>query len=121
MPLVDTSVWVSHLRDGDPRLAGLLEAGEVWAHPFVAGELACGGLQNRAHILSLFASLPGAAVASHQEVLRLLDARRLWGKGLGYVDVHLLAAALISGLPLWTLDKRLDQAAGVIGCRFDPV
>jgi predicted nucleic acid-binding protein len=116
--LVDTSVWVGHLRAGDGRLARLLDDGEVACHPFVVGELACGGLKNRDIILGLMNTLPAAAPATHEEVMRFLDLRGLWGKGLGYVDVHLLASTALSGLPLWTLDRRLDAAAAAIGCAY---
>jgi predicted nucleic acid-binding protein len=105
--LVDTSVWVAHLRDGHDGLTEVLEAGEVMCHPFVVGELACGNLKNRAAIIALLQHLPSAAVV-----------RRLMAKGLGYVDVHLLASALLGGVPLWTLDKRLDRAAAEIHCEY---
>ena len=118
MFLVDTSVWVAHLRAGDDRLARLLDDGEVVCHPFVVGELAGGGLKNRDTVLGLMNALPMATSATHEEVMRFLDVRGLWGKGLGYVDVHLLASAALSGLPLWTLDRRLDASAAAIGCAY---
>lgn len=119
MALVDTSVWISHLRDGNDRLAELLNAGEVMCHPFIVGELACGDLKNRAEILSLLEALPKVAMAEHDEVLSFVEGHLLWGKGLGYVDVHLLAAALLAGVPLWTLDKQLQKNAARLDCRFD--
>ena len=115
MVLVDTSVWVSHLREGDDRLAALLGEGVVCCHPFVIGELACGNLQNRIEILSLLRALPKAEVADHEEILTLIDHNRLMGKGLGYVDVHLLGSAVLSGISLWTADHRLAQAASLLG------
>ena len=111
MVLVDASVWVSHLRDGHEGLRALLDEGLVLCHPFVIGELACGNLINRMEIISLLRALPLTSVAAHDEVLAFIVARNLAGKGLGYVDVHLLAAAVVAGVPLWTLDKRLDKAA----------
>lgn len=115
MTLVDTSVWVEHLRHGRPRLAALLAEGQVLCHPFVIGELACGHLSNRASILHLLGALPAAPLASHDEVLRLVEARRLHGSGLGWVDAHLLASALLARSPLWTLDRRLALAASSVG------
>jgi predicted nucleic acid-binding protein len=114
--LVDTSVWVSHLRDGHEGLRALLDEGLVMCHPFVIGELACGNLTNRAEIISLLRALPPASVAAPEEVLAFVEARDLAGKGLGYVDVHLLAAAVVTGVPLWTEDKRLNKAALEIHC-----
>jgi predicted nucleic acid-binding protein len=117
MVLVDTSVWVSHLREGDDRLAGLLDEGAVCCHPFVIGELACGNLNNRTEILSLLRALPAAEVVDHHEVLAFIDANRLMGKGLGYVDVHLLGSAVLSGISFWTADRCLAQAASALGAR----
>ncbi len=113
MVLVDTSVWVSHLREGNINLADLLQNGEVVSHPFVVGELACGNLKNRALILSLLKSLPMSIEAEHEEVLAFVEGNRLMGKGLGYVDAHLLTSAVLSEVSLWTLDKRLEQVAGM--------
>jgi predicted nucleic acid-binding protein len=108
--LVDTSVWVEHLRAGSPRLEALLHDEQVLCHPFVVGELACGNLRRRGQILELLAALPEARRAEHHEVLHLLDSARLYGRGLGWVDLHLLASALISGCALWTLDRPLQKA-----------
>jgi predicted nucleic acid-binding protein len=114
--LVDTSVWVDHLRAGDEQLAGLLQAGEVLAHPFVIGELALGGLGDADLVLSSLMDLPKAAVAGDQEVLHFIDRHSLAGRGIGYVDAHLLAASrLTSGAALWTRDKRLSAAADDLG------
>lgn len=112
MILVDTSVWIDHLRRGNDRLATLLEAGEVLGHPFVTGELACGSLRNRREILSLLDALPQAVTAEHSEVLRFVESHRLMGRGLGYVDVHLLASVMLDGATIWTLDRRLAEMAG---------
>jgi hypothetical protein len=111
MVLVDTSVWVDHLRRGLPQLAGLLAAGSVVCHPFVVGELACGHLKNRREILDLLQTLCTCPVATHEEVLHFLEAHHLMGRGLGYLDAHLLASAKLSGVPLWTLDRALRTAA----------
>jgi predicted nucleic acid-binding protein len=108
--LVDTSVWVTHLRKGDARLAALLEEGLVATHPFVIGELACGSLAKRTEILSLLRALPSVQTAEHDEVLLFLEKRQLMGRGLGWVDVHLLASAVLSGVAVWTLDKPLARA-----------
>lgn len=116
MILVDTSVWVDHLRESDHDLAGALEAGDVLVHPFVLGELACGNLKNRQEVLSLLHALPRAQVASADEALAFLERRQLMGRGIGYVDVHLLAAvALEDEATLWTRDKRLAGVAADLG------
>jgi predicted nucleic acid-binding protein len=117
MVLVDTSVWVSHLRETHAGLVDLLDDGEVACHPFIIGELACGNVKNRTTILSLLEALPMALMVEDEEVLAFIDNHDLMGKGLGYIDVHLLASAVLSGLPLWTLDKKLEKAAEVLHCR----
>lgn len=117
--LVDTSVWVDHFRRGNARLAMALEAGEVWGHPFVQGELACGNVRNRQEILALLSALPQAPQATHAEALTLVETQRLMGMGLGWVDVHLLASALLAGVPLWTLDHQLAVAAARLGLEQD--
>jgi len=111
MILVDTSVWVAHLRKGSRELSALLNDGLVVCHPFVIGELACGNMRNRAELLSLLAALPSATAAGHDEALRLVSERKLHGKGLGWIDVHLLASSLLTGCALWTKDKALAAAA----------
>lgn len=116
MILVDTSVWVDHLRHGDPGLAELLLQGRVLAHPFVVGEIACGSLNKRAVTLELLKQLPSAVVAEASEVLGFIDSHKLHGKGIGYVDVHLLVAtALTGGAKLWTRDRRLHAVARELG------
>ena len=111
MVLVDTSVWVSHLKDGNPQLEALLMKGRVVCHPFIIGELACGNLKNRKVIISLLEALPTATAADHKEVLFFIEQHRLMGTGLGYVDVHLLASARLSRIRFWTGDKRLMEAS----------
>jgi predicted nucleic acid-binding protein len=93
----------------------LLGQAHVWAHPFIIGELACGNLSNRESLLHSLGSLPQVPLATHEEVLRLVDARRLMGRGLGWIDMHLLASATLAKLPLWTMDRRLSAAAFEIG------
>jgi len=112
MILVDTSVWVDHLRDGTPALAAALEQGRVLTHPFVLGELACGKLKNRGEVLQLLGELPAAPMASDPEALDFIERRALMGRGIGYVDVHLLASVALAGTAqLWTRDKRLAAIA----------
>jgi len=111
MILVDTSVWVDHLRDGTPALAAALEQGRV-THPFVLGELACGNLKNRGEVLQLLGELPAAPMATDPEALDFIERRALMGRGIGYVDVHLLASVALAGTAqLWTRDKRLAAIA----------
>ncbi|MBW1773549.1 MAG: PIN domain-containing protein [Deltaproteobacteria bacterium] len=111
MVLVDTSVWVDHLRKGEIGLDSLLDDGHVVCHPFIIGELACGNLRNRSQILSLIQALPMATQAEHEEVMQLIENYHLMGRGLGFIDVHLLASASLSDVHLWTLDKKLNQIA----------
>ena len=118
MVLVDTSVWVSHLRDGNAELANLLNDGRVLCHPFIVGELACGNLKDRAVILSFLQLLPMSIEAEHDEVLSFIENNRLMGKGLGYVDVHLITSAVLTGVPIWTLDKKLVQAADSLYVKY---
>jgi len=111
MVLVDTSIWVSHFRDGDPQLEALLMAGRVVCHPFIIGELACGQLKKRKEILTLLQTLPKASTVDHKEALQFIEHHQLMEFGLGYVDVHLLASAKLSGVPLWTKDKKLAEVS----------
>ncbi|MBI4229516.1 MAG: PIN domain-containing protein [Planctomycetes bacterium] len=115
MVLVDTSVWVEHLRRGNAELGDLLEGGRVLTHPFVLGDLACGRMRDRPGILSLLRALPAAPVAEHEEVLSLVERHRLHGTGLGWIDAHLLASSLLSGSRLWTFDGALRAAARRLG------
>jgi predicted nucleic acid-binding protein len=113
--LADTSVWVDHLSRANVRMAALLEEGDIAGHPFVIGELALGHLRQRREILALLASLPQATLADHEEVQRFVERRELAGSGLGWVDVHLLAAAALDRSGLWTLDRRLAAVASSLG------
>ncbi|MET0090784.1 MAG: type II toxin-antitoxin system VapC family toxin [Candidatus Thiodiazotropha sp.] len=116
MILVDTSVWVDHLRSGDDGLATLLRGAQVLMHPFVLGELACGNLHQRVEVLSLLKDLPKAPVAQDEEVLFFIERHELMGCGIGYVDAHLMAAvALDGGALLWTRDRRLHLLADKLG------
>jgi predicted nucleic acid-binding protein len=111
--LVDTSVWVDHLRVGTPPLSAALEQGSVLTHPFVLGELACGNLKNRGEVLGLLGDLPKAPLATDLEALEFIERRALMGRGIGYIDVHLLASVALSGIAtLWTHDRRLAAVAG---------
>lgn len=111
MILVDTSLWVDHLRSSSPGLAAALTDGEVLGHPHVTGELACGNLRNRVAILQLLRDLPQAALATEEEALHCIEKNRLHGRGLGWTDVHLLASALLTPARLWTLDGALAREA----------
>jgi len=115
MVLVDTSVWVAHLRAGNIGLEALLNDGHVVCHPFIIGEIACGKLNNRSEILSLLQALPMAKRAEHEEVMQFIENHRLMGKGLGYIDMHLLASAMLTNVSLWTLDKRLNEVSSTLG------
>jgi len=111
MILVDTSVWISHLRRHNQRLDDLLGFELIFCHPFIIGEISCGNLKNRPSILSLLAQLPKPPIIMHQEVLDFIEQHRLMGLGLGFIDVHLLASCQIAGLSLWTEDKSLHKVA----------
>ena len=111
MLLVDTSVWVNHLRKGDPHLQQALLDDQILMHPFVLGEIACGSLHRRSNILSDLGQLPQTVLADHSEVLAFLERHRLYGKGIGWIDAHLLASAALTRCRLWTVDSRLGDAA----------
>ena len=112
MILVDTSVWVDHFRRGDEKLVSLLEDRQVLGHPWVTGELALGSASRRDELTRLLGDLPQAPVATDVEVLSMIDRRQLGGRGIGYVDAHLLASAMLAvGAQLWTRDKRLLPVA----------
>jgi predicted nucleic acid-binding protein len=117
--LVDTTVWVDHLRRGDAGLVDMLARSAVVMHPFVVGEIACGSLRDRQSILGLLQDLPAAVVAHGDEVLHFIERHALHGKGIGYVDVHLLASvALTEGTRLWTRDLKLHRVAAALGCAY---
>jgi predicted nucleic acid-binding protein len=119
MILVDSSVWINHLRRGDEQLAQLLEADLVLVHPFVVGELACGNLENRVAILAFLGNLPQARVATDTEALVFIDRHKLPGRGIGYIDAHLLASSHLSApATLWTRDKRLAGLADELSVNY---
>ncbi len=115
MHLVDTSVWSDHLRRTDSTLARLLESGEVLTHPFVTGEIACGVFPRRHETLALLNLLPSAPLINQTEVLGFIERHDLAGRGVGFVDIHLLASARVAGARVWTRDKRLADAAVRLG------
>ncbi len=117
MILADTSVWVDHFRNGNAPLAKQLSVSSILIHPFVVGELACGNLKDRKYKFAYFALLRQAELATHEEVLRLIEDRKLWGLGIGWIDAHLLASAGLSACHLWTLDQKLVRAAARLGLR----
>lgn len=121
MILLDTSVWIDHLRQGDPIVVRLLENDQVLGHPWVLGEISLGSLANRREVLRLVANLPQAVVATDDETMKLIETRELWGRGIGFVDAQLLAATLMSSdARLWTRDQRLAATALDLGCAVRP-
>ncbi len=119
--LVDTSVWIDHLRHGDADLKAALLAGQVAIHPFVVGEIACGGLRARAEVLGLLQALPQLPPATDKEVLFFMEAHALMGRGIGYIDMHLLAAVRLGGRTLWTRDKRLHAISVDLGLAYTEI
>ena len=116
MILTDTSIWVDHLRSGDTELGHLLYRGEIVSHPFVVAEIALGSLRTRGEVLGLLDGLASLPVARVGEVRALVEARRLFGRGIGFVDASLVAACLLApGTTLWTRDRRLGAVAADLG------
>jgi predicted nucleic acid-binding protein len=115
MILVDTSIWIDHGRRRDSELVEWLIEGLVVGHPFVQGELACGQMPRRSEVLALFDQLPKASVVSHEEAFDFIDRHRLMGRGLGWVDVNLLASAFVSHVALATRDRQLALVAEALG------
>ncbi|HHJ38951.1 MAG: ribonuclease [Methylothermaceae bacteria B42] len=121
MILIDTSVWIDHFRYSLPPLEALLNRAQVLIHPWVIGELACGHLKNRKIILRLLEALPQATLPSHEEAMFFLEQNNLMGRGIGYIDLHLLAATTLTNhARLWTLDRRLALVAGDLRLGFSP-
>lgn len=120
MILIDASVWIDHMRRTIPAIAELAEAGEILTHPFVIGEISLGSLKQRDAVLRAMGLLARAVVANDSEVMRFITANTLFGKGIGYLDTHLLASTkLTDGAKLWTFDRRLHEAATQLGCAAD--
>ena len=119
MVIVDTSIWVTHLRRGSRHLEELLLDAQVVCHPFIIGELACGNIKNRGEFLSLLHSLPIVPVVTLDELLFFIERNKLMGKGTGFVDAHLLASAQLSRTPLWTSDRALKLAASELKLAYE--
>jgi len=113
--LVDTSVWINHLRQDNPKLASFLESGFVFTHPFVVGELSCDSLKKREYFLRDLRTLPVVKAASDEEVSHFIEERKVWGRGIGWIDAHLLASSILTGCRLWTFDLRLHEVAAELG------
>ena len=118
MVLVDTSVWIDHFRNNNDQLVELLNDGEIFCHPFIIGELACGNLRNRKEIISSLEALPQSFQVEHDEVMLFIEKNKIMGKGLGYIDMTLLASSLVTNIPIWTLDKRLNSIAQKLDVSF---
>lgn len=121
MILVDTSVWIDHLRKGDSALAVALEAGQVLIHPFIVGELACSNLANRTKVLELLRALPESPMATEEEALAFIETRHLIARGIGYLDVHLLASVALNGAAtVWTRNRHLGTVASDLALGSGP-
>lgn len=118
MVLLDSSVWIDHLRKADPTVASLLEEHAVFCHPFVIGEIACGSLARRPLVVSTLSKLPRVTVAEHQEVLSYIETHKLFSLGLSFIDIHLLASCTLSFACIWTRDRRLNEAASSLGLSY---
>jgi predicted nucleic acid-binding protein len=118
MILADTSIWIHHFRKTDHELVDQLNIGSVACHPFIIGELACGNLGNREEILMLLQALPSTPFIEPNEILYFIENNSLMGRGLGYVDIHLLASSIIGNVSLWTADRRLRETATEFGLSY---
>ncbi len=118
MILVDTSIWIDHFRKGNAHLKKLLIGGHVACHPFVIGELACGNLKKRREIVLLLHALPSVNTVTNDEAIFLIEEKHLMGLGIGIVDVHLLASAIMTITPLWTTDRRLKEVAKTLNILY---
>ena len=120
MVLVDTSVWINHFKKSNTELKKLLLDVDVLSHPYILGEIACGNIANRKEILLLMKSLPKAETTEDEEIFEFIEQNRLYGSGLGLIDVHLLASTILSKAYLWTLDKKLSQIATKFNVCYKP-
>lgn len=118
MILADTSVWIDHFHHSDEGLKDLLHANQVCIHPFILGELSCGNISNRKVVLSLLRDLRSIDVVLEEEVFILIEERKLYGKGLGFIDIHLLASAIINQVLIWTRNRSLKQVADNLGISY---
>jgi len=118
--LVDTSVWIDHFRVSDPDLVHLLQQNLVCGHPWVTGELACGNLTPRASTIQMLMRIPQVLLAREAEVLLFIDTNHLMGRGVGYIDMHLLASARLNRVSIWTRDKRLGQISSELQIAYLP-
>lgn len=119
LTLVDTSVWINHFRANSPALCQLLEEELVVCHPLVIGELACGNLKHRSNVLESLSVLPTTPTIEYEELLTFIETHKLFGQGLGWIDVHLLASTLLQQVTFWTLDQPLRHAARKLRCSFE--
>jgi predicted nucleic acid-binding protein len=118
--LVDTSIWVEHLRHGQLGLISLLQRAEVHCHAFIIGELACGCMNHRSEILQLLQALPSVPMVENKEAMTFVERHHLMGRGVGWVDVHLLASAAMENVLLWSIDRRLAAIARSLGVYGEP-
>jgi predicted nucleic acid-binding protein len=118
MVLVDTSIWISHFKEDNSHLKKLLIDESVACHPFIVGELACGNIKNRKEIISLLQALPRTLVAESDEILAFIEHKKLMGAGIGLIDVHLLASAMLTNIPLWTADRKLRTTASKLNISY---
>lgn len=117
--LVDTSVWIDHLRNNSPALQRLLDNDLVVCHPLVIGEIACGNMKHRSEVIESLAVLPTTPIIEYQEVMTFIETHKLFGQGLGWIDIHLLASTMLQHVTLWTLDQPLRNAARRLRCHFE--
>jgi predicted nucleic acid-binding protein len=113
--VVDSNVWVHHWRSRNPLLMAMVDDGEVWTHPLIIGELSMGTLRDRERTLWDLTRLGRPPLATDAETRQMVEARRLWGRGIGWNDAKILASVVIGGCRLWTRDVRLDEVAGELG------